>query len=178
MKRKYINVPHYVRFDDETGELFLSDSRGYILSIRETKEVIEGLQLLVQTTSEEEITKINEQIEFDKRKALYENYMSPQNNQVKPREKLLFSGYIYFVQDDQGRVKIGKTKKLKDRLGEYTKLPFEPKLIHVFKSDDYHNTEIAIHKYFQEKRIRGEWFALTAQDIKSIQEGLLDNIGK
>ena len=83
---------------------------------------------------------------------------------------------LSIIRDDKGRVKIGKTKRMKERMGEYTKLPFEPELLYVLESNDYHAAETLIHEYYQEKRLRGEWFELTTDDINCIQNGELEKM--
>ena len=55
------------------------------------------------------------------------------------------SGYVYFVQEHMnGSFKIGKTK-------------------------NRHQTEVAFHKYFYSKRLEGEWFALSKEDLAWIR---------
>lgn len=82
-------------------------------------------------------------------------------------------GYVYFVQEHlNGSFKIGKTKHIEKRMNLFTvKLPFKNQLIFLIKSGNYHKTEIAFHKHFTHKRLEGEWFSLTKEDINWIKEG-------
>ncbi|AQU79371.1 MULTISPECIES: GIY-YIG nuclease family protein [Planococcus] len=82
-------------------------------------------------------------------------------------------GYVYFVQEHiTGSFKIGKTKQIDKRMNVFNvKLPFENKLIFLIKTADHHQTESAFHLHFSDKRLEGEWFNLTADDIRWIKQG-------
>lgn len=57
-------------------------------------------------------------------------------------------------------------------MGEYTKLPYEPKYIIVKLVDDMRGVEATLHKMFENKRMRNgksEWFQLTAEDLSAIE---------
>lgn len=81
-------------------------------------------------------------------------------------------GYVYFVQEHlNGSFKIGKTKHIDRRMNLFkVKLPFENELIFLIKSGNHHQTEVAFHKHFAHKRLEGEWFALTREDMTWIKE--------
>lgn len=82
-------------------------------------------------------------------------------------------GYVYFVQEYMtGSFKIGKTKHIDRRMNVFNvKLPFENKLIFLIKTADHHQTESAFHHYFSAKRLEGEWFNLTRDDLAWIKRG-------
>ncbi|MGD7044956.1 GIY-YIG nuclease family protein [Jeotgalibacillus proteolyticus] len=82
-------------------------------------------------------------------------------------------GYVYFVQEYMnGTFKIGKTKYVDKRMNLFSvKLPFENKLIHLVKTGDHHKTEKAFHHHFSEKRVEGEWFSLSKEDVDWIKNG-------
>jgi hypothetical protein len=77
-------------------------------------------------------------------------------------------GYVYIFQEYlNGSFKIGKTKHINKRMNLFNvKLPFEHQLVHLIKSGNHHQTEIAFHKHFANQRLEGEWFALDADDVK------------
>lgn len=83
-------------------------------------------------------------------------------------------GYVYVIEVD-GNYKIGISKNPKQRFGEYTKYAKEPKQIIVKKCYNYQKIEEQLHKKYEEKRIRGEWFCLTKQDIVDIKAFLEEN---
>jgi hypothetical protein len=82
-------------------------------------------------------------------------------------------GYVYFVQEYMnGTFKIGKTKHIEKRMNLFSvKLPFENKLVFLIKTGNHHQTEVAFHKHFTEKRVEGEWFALNKDDIAWVKKG-------
>ena len=82
-------------------------------------------------------------------------------------------GYVYFVQEYMtGSFKIGKTKHIDRRMNVFNvKLPFENKLIFLIKTADHHQTESAFHQHFFDKRLEGEWFSLTREDLAWIKKG-------
>jgi hypothetical protein len=77
-------------------------------------------------------------------------------------------GYVYFVLD-RGLCKIGKTKNLKNRMGEYTKLPYGSTLYHCINVSDRHKAEIFFHERYADKRLHGEWFNLLQSDLEEIK---------
>lgn len=82
-------------------------------------------------------------------------------------------GYVYFVQEYMnGTFKIGKTKHIEKRMNLFNiKLPFENKLIYLIKTGNHHQTEVAFHKHFSNKRLEGEWFSLNREDMNWIKSG-------
>lgn len=82
-------------------------------------------------------------------------------------------GYVYFVQEHMnGSFKIGKTKHVERYMNLFVvKLPFENKLIHLIKSGNHHQTKAAFHKQFKDKRLEGEWFSLTQDDVAWLKAG-------
>jgi hypothetical protein len=81
--------------------------------------------------------------------------------------------YVYFIGLDglPNYVKIGKTGEIQKRLGEIgTNIPFEVVLLHSFISNCADETERTLHKYFQSKHIRREWFQLDADEIKLLKQ--------
>jgi len=67
--------------------------------------------------------------------------------------------------------KIGKTRDMVRRGAEIRiQLPEELILIHSIKTDDVSGIELYWHKRFAEKRMKGEWFDLNANDIKAFKK--------
>lgn len=77
-------------------------------------------------------------------------------------------GYIYVIKV-LGYCKIGKTKNPENRFGEYTMLMKEPKVVLLDYVSDYHRLELDLHKAYEHKRARGEWFKLSEKDIEDIK---------
>lgn len=81
------------------------------------------------------------------------------------------AGYVYLLNEINGEHwKIGKTKSPKDRLRTFNvKLPFRVEFDTLIKTDDRHSLESELHSRFASKRINGEWFALSQDDLEYIR---------
>lgn len=78
------------------------------------------------------------------------------------------SGHVYCLSDQLGHFKIGFSGKLDSRIKQLsTQPPFDLQLIHAHLVYDMRSYESAFHKLFAAKRLKGEWFALSADDIDS-----------
>lgn len=79
---------------------------------------------------------------------------------------------VYLVGNFQHRCfKVGKTKNLKRRLKAMeTDFPFEIRTFHFWETPWNSALERYLHIYLSDKRIRGEWFKLTAMDIDACEQ--------
>lgn len=69
-----------------------------------------------------------------------------------------------------GLYKIGLSKDVRARIKTLgVALPFEIEPIHTIKTDDMVTLEKELHAQFNEKRVRGEWFALTPEDVEYVR---------
>jgi hypothetical protein len=80
-------------------------------------------------------------------------------------------GYVYLLKHGTRReYKIGRTKNPLRREGEIAvELPEKIQPIHVIKTDDPVGIENYWHTRFADKRKEGEWFALTAGDVRAFK---------
>lgn len=86
----------------------------------------------------------------------------------KKIKKLIYSdpGYVYFIESEFGW-KIGKTRDIIQRNRVFAvKLPFEYAIRYIIKTHDLSKTERLFHDIFKNKNINGEWFLVTAEDIR------------
>ena len=81
-------------------------------------------------------------------------------------------GHIYILESPHG-YKIGLTRKADKRPKQIgLLLPFETQCIHQVAVVDCAAAEKAIHSRYASKRINGEWFNLTIQDIEHVKNYL------
>lgn len=81
-------------------------------------------------------------------------------------------GFVYLIRDVEisGFCKIGRTLRPHQRLDLFSvKLPFRIEVLAMIQTDDYVALEADLQEYFNHRHARGEWFALTDQDIAAIQ---------
>jgi hypothetical protein len=158
-------------YTEETtgGLMFMNNTMGTIITHDEVKVMIRGLVKFYRNVDPAEVEKYNNEVLEELRRQRDEH-----NNKVDitiKKKRIPIKGYVYFVKDDNDRVKIGKTKSPKERMGEYTKLPFKPQLELLLECKDYDMAELKFHEHFREKHIRGEWFSLTREDIEALKQG-------
>lgn len=79
------------------------------------------------------------------------------------------AGYVYLVQSPTTYWKIGRTNNPDDRMKTFSvKLPFEVKYKHLIKTSDMYTLESNLHVKYASRRVDGEWFALTDDDVNEI----------
>lgn len=75
-------------------------------------------------------------------------------------------GHIYLIQADTGHYKIGRSRNVPERMKLFSvKLPFNFEMIHQFPCQDMYAAESDLHEIFSDKRINGEWFSLSSEDV-------------
>jgi hypothetical protein len=79
-------------------------------------------------------------------------------------------GYIYCLHDQLGHYKLGLTKNLDNRIKQLsTQPPFDLSLEFSFKVIFATEYEASLHRRYAAKRLRGEWFNLTPDDLTEIK---------
>ncbi len=84
-------------------------------------------------------------------------------------------GHVYIMRcEDNGYYKIGMTRSNPTlRLERLQKsVPLNITLVFSSPSDDPYLLEQKLHKSFQSKRVRGEWFALKDEDVDFIKRAV------
>ena len=81
------------------------------------------------------------------------------------------AGFVYLLKHGTGRqFKVGRTNNPIRREGEIAiELPEKLEPIHVIETDDPAGVESYWHRRFADKRLKNEWFALTAQDVRAFK---------
>lgn len=104
--------------------------------------------------------------------AAYERYFpsQPTQKRITAQHPLNPGGYIYLLKSTSGYWKIGRTRNPDDRIQTFTvKLPFEVEYEHLIPCSDCIIAERQLHAQFADKRVNGEWFALTPEDVEEIK---------
>lgn len=79
-------------------------------------------------------------------------------------------GFVYLLKSPTNAYKIGRSKNPQDRIKTFgVKLPFEVEYLAIIPAQDMCSLEAELHQRFADKRINGEWFALTDNDIAYIK---------
>lgn len=85
-------------------------------------------------------------------------------------ERKPIAGHVYLIKSSEGVYKIGKAVSVKDRMKSFgITLPFDIELIHTIDTSDYTKLELELHERFAAKRLRGEWFTLSPEDVEYIK---------
>lgn len=81
-------------------------------------------------------------------------------------------GYVYLLQHGTRReYKIGRTNNTMRREGEINiELPHGVKPLHVIATDDPAGVENYWHRRFADKRLNGEWFSLSSDDLRAFKK--------
>lgn len=84
----------------------------------------------------------------------------------------LQKGYVYLIRaiEPNSHYKIGLSKEPVTRIEKLdVKLPFPVEVIHLIKTDNMRGLELSLHEKYADKRVNGEWFALTDADVLEIR---------
>jgi hypothetical protein len=75
-------------------------------------------------------------------------------------------GHVYLLKHGKA-YKIGRSTEVSRRYKEIrTQMPYKTEEIHVIETDDPAGIEAYWHNRFKDKKLEGEWFKLSAADIK------------
>jgi len=78
-------------------------------------------------------------------------------------------GHVYLLKHDKV-YKIGKSSDAARRYKEIrVQMPHKTEEVHVIETDDPSGIEAYWHNRFRDKRLEGEWFALSADDVKAFK---------
>lgn len=89
-------------------------------------------------------------------------------------EEILTGKCVYILKTGKNLYKIGKTQDLQKRITSYhTHLPILFRIVRQYPAQNMTALEESLHVIFQHKRIKGEWFELSHDDIT-----ICDNIAR
>lgn len=81
------------------------------------------------------------------------------------------AGYVYLAASPLGPTKIGFSADPETRIGQLARRGHRPSLLLTIPTEDGRNLESALHDFFVDRRIRGEWFWLTEAEIDALRRG-------
>ncbi len=91
-----------------------------------------------------------------------------QSTTVGPTTLKNDAGFIYVVRCDR-YYKIGCTRNAKQRIARFeTSYPHALTVVNIARVNDMTQVEQSLHTRFCAKRVKGEWFDLTASDLRVI----------
>lgn len=162
-----IRFATYHNDNKEKKVFYRTNPNGRINSREEIKLVIQECKRFLKKYNEKEINQFNKTQE-EKENIKHTYVKDPTQKKEEKRKK---KGYIYFLQDDSGKTKIGKTINLKSRM-IWLSIEKEQilKLIHSIKSEDIDFHEKYIHKKYNKYREKGEWFNLPEEILLEIKD--------
>lgn len=100
-----------------------------------------------------------------------DNEIAPPEITVLPSQpERLQPGYVYLIKSSTGYWKIGHSKTPENRMKTFgVMLPFEVEYEHLIPTTNMFMAETILHTKFSDKRVRGEWFSLTDDDVIAIK---------
>lgn len=158
----------YPIFINENG--ILTDNYGFALSAEDVREIAHCAKTHLKKFKDPD------SLEFYNFKVRKEHdEWSKQNSIERDKKAKLDIGFIYLMQDSGlSGLKIGYSKKPEAR--EKTLRLEQPNIKILFSVRGTFAYERMLHTYFKEKRIRGEWFDITPDEvIKFIEENPFGN---
>lgn len=153
----------HVQYDEKSDSLFFFDQGGFIPTEEEFWSVVDLLARAYRGDNEERIRSHN--------RARRDESVGRDRSVPRSREKTSRRpqpGYVYLLHG-AGSYKIGRAKD-PTRRAETLKiqLPFEVELLCAVFDEDHKRLEAELHERFSAKRMNGEWFDLSPEDVAYI----------
>lgn len=171
-----IGATHYIQLEEHNRRL--AASHGQMVALAKSinanidrgvangvKQAVKDSQMTLDQVYAEREKLERQQAEIEKRlKRLQE--VEKVARERRPRST---AGYVYLIQSPTTYWKIGRTSDPNDRIKTFNvKLPFEVNYKHLIKTSDMYTLESNLHIKYASKRVEGEWFALTEDDVIEI----------
>ena len=179
LRSSFIN-DYFLHYNEEHSEIVpIRYYDGTYMTKPHVRTLIKGLEnYLNNGLDDDHVDDINAYLIREYRKQFEDSYTPRQKTKRESMSRSKESeGYVYFIKEHfSGTVKIGKSKELKTRLEHFgVKLPFDWDVLKTIKSADYSLTETLLHRKYADKRVNGEWFALSDANIDEIMGERFDD---
>lgn len=131
-----------------------------IMSHQDAMRVIEKINAFYSSVSSDDLEAINDKLERD-----FYNDMSD-DDQSPPKPRKPKRGVVYLMASGAYHKIRLTTQSVEQRLAEIQKtMPHFIEVVHTIKSDDIETLEAELHERYEGKRVTGEWFALSPEDV-------------
>ncbi len=153
-----------VQYDSDSESLMVMDQGGFIPLEDEFWTIVDLLARAYQRNRPERIMEHNE--------AIWAKHHDPNRERPKAapkRKKPPEPGYVY-VLEGNGTYKIGRAKdpvKRSELLA--IQLPYKVNLLFTIPASNPRSLEADLHEHFADKRLNGEWFDLSPEDVAYIR---------
>jgi|JYMV01.1.fsa_nt_gi uncharacterized membrane protein YkvA (DUF1232 family)/predicted GIY-YIG superfamily endonuclease len=82
-----------------------------------------------------------------------------------------YDGYVYLIREEGGKYKIGRTKDVPTRFNTLSiQIPQEIKVVWRIQCHDHKRAEEKLHRKYKFRRTKGEWFALSPEQVHEITQ--------
>lgn len=79
-------------------------------------------------------------------------------------------GYVYILESANGLYKIGRASNAERRIKNiWTQSPVDLWAVCIIKTENRYELECQLHERFRSQRVKGEWFALTPEDVEYVK---------
>jgi hypothetical protein len=101
---------------------------------------------------------------------LHESFKTTEESDEEASNTNEIVGHVYLLKHDKV-YKLGKSIDASRRYKEIKiQMPYNTEEVHVIETDDPSGIEAYWHNRFKDKRLEGEWFKLTASDVKAFKK--------
>ena len=114
-----------------------------------------------------------QRIAKEKERALKKHVFGKWIPSYSERAKALrrYDGHVYLIREEYGRYKIGYTVDVPTRFNTLKiQVPQKIEIVWSIKCHDHKKVEKELHRRYKPSRTRGEWFALTSEQVREITQ--------
>ena len=156
----YVPDAIFISWDNHKQCHVPGDQMGFLMTHQEVENLCDLLKKYLQTYTNQEIEEENKNL------AISYSRKKPKTQTKRLKRK----GHVYLLEDSGGYIKIGCSQDVKKRIENIQSNNPTIRVLRLIETSDIAGLESELHKAFANKRIKGEWFLLTKDDIKQIEE--------
>lgn len=163
----FMGLPQY-HVTTSNGVVYLATCYGYTLPSEKALPILQAMLSFYNTPESDSL------VQDWNDKAWEREFGSTHQPKNIPKKEKDWSGFVYVLHCN-GVYKIGLSKDVSQRITEIQPvMPYPVTVVFVIETIDMRALEIQLHEQYAGKRLNGEWFALTEQDIENIKAGEYD----